>query len=198
MIPGLWGAPLKAIAAFLPPSQTQDFDLYTPTLLPSNNVTYQSEVISKKYDDIFQAPYGLNAYFDYEEGLAQAKKENKPILIDFTGHACVNCRKMEADVWSNSEVFEIISNDYILVQLYVDDKTELPVNEQYISEFSGKKIKTIGNKWSNFQASKFNSNSQPFYVLLGSDGTLLIPLHGAEYDALKYASYLKEGKAQFK
>ncbi len=193
LIPGLWGAPLKSVSAFLPPMQSQDFDLYTPTLMgntSSNKVVKHEDV---KYGDIFEAPYGLNAYFDYEEGIKEAKKENKPVMIDFTGHACVNCRKMEADVWSDSKVLDIIRNDYILIQLYVDDKTELEEDEQYVSDFSGKKISSIGNKWSDFQASRFNSNSQPFYVLLDPDGNLLADPEGAEYDIDKFLTFLNKG-----
>jgi thiol:disulfide interchange protein DsbD len=191
MVPGLWGAPLKAVAAFLPPQQSQDFDLYTPTL--GGNTSSKSETTTKKYGDIFHAPYGLNAYFDYEEGLAQAQKENKPVMIDFTGHACVNCRKMEADVWANKSVLDILRNQYVLIQLYVDDKTALPDAEQTISTFSGKKIKTIGNKWSDYQASKFNSNSQPFYVLLDADGNLLVQPKGADYTVENFVAFLNQG-----
>ncbi len=199
MIPGLWGAPLKSISAFLPPLQTQDFDLYTPTLTQGHVVSVNStQAEKKKYDDLFHAPYGLNAYFDYEEGLAAAKRMNKPVMIDFTGHACVNCRKMEADVWSDTNVLDIIRNDYVLIQLYIDDKTELPADEQYVSDFSGKKIKSIGNKWSDFQATKFNSNSQPFYVLLDGNGKKLLDPKGAVYNVDSYMDYLKEGLRIYK
>lgn len=195
MVPGLWGAPLKAVAAFLPPQQSQDFDLYTPTL--GGSTLSKGETTTKKYGDIFHAPYGLNAYFDYEEGLAQAQKENKPVIIDFTGHACVNCRKMEADVWANKRVLDILRNKYVLIQLYVDDKTELPATEQTISTFSGKKIKTIGNKWSNYQAATFNSNSQPFYVLLNTDGNLLVQPKGADYTVENFVTFLNQGLKAF-
>jgi thiol:disulfide interchange protein len=193
MIPGLWGAPLRAISAFLPPQQTQDFDLYTPTLGGHTAIAPTIDATPRKYADIFHAPYGLNAYFDYEEGLARAKKEHKPVIIDFTGHACVNCRKMEADVWSDPRVLSTLRNDYILIQLYVDDKTELPEKEQTVSSFSGKKIRTIGNKWSDFQASRFNSNSQPFYVLLDTQGHKLTEPQGADYNAESYLGYLEKG-----
>jgi thiol:disulfide interchange protein DsbD len=198
LIPGLWGAPLKSVAAFLPPMQSQDFDLYTPSLGGGATSSAKPEHSDKKYSDIFHAPYGLDAYFDYEEGVAMAKKENKPIMIDFTGHACVNCRKMEATVWSDKNVLDLLRNEYVLIQLYVDDKTELPESEQTVSAFSGKKIKTIGNKWSDYQASKFNSNSQPYYVLLDPEENLLITPQGAEYDVDKFAEYLKTAIEVFK
>ena len=197
LIPGLFGAPLRAVAAFLPPQYTQDFDLYTPTLTKGNTPEIKAEHTNKKYGDIFHAPYGLNAYFDYEEGLAQAWKEHKPVMIDFTGHACVNCRKMEADVWSNKKVLDLLRDQYVLIQLYVDDKTELPKNEQTVSAFSGKKIKTIGNKCSDYQASRFNANSQPFYVLLDSNGELLAQPQGADYDVDDFAKYLESGIMTF-
>jgi len=138
MIPGLWGAPLKAIAAFLPPQQTQDFDLSARSLestSPPNTSTH-------KYGELFHAPLRLDAFFDYEEGMAYARKVNKPVLIDFTGHSCVNCRKMEATVWPEPAVLKQIKEDYVLIQLYVDDKTELPLADQ--QEIEGKQIKTLG------------------------------------------------------
>ncbi|WP_120182070.1 protein-disulfide reductase DsbD family protein [Pelobium manganitolerans] len=195
MIPGLWGAPLKAISAFFPPQTTQDFDLYTNSISSAGIPLDQKS--KRKYSDIFHAPLNLNAFFDYEEGLAYAKEVNKPVLIDFTGHACVNCRKMESTVWPEKEVLRRLQNDYVLIQLYVDDKTELPSNEQRVSSFSGKKIKTIGNKWSDFQASRFNSNSQPYYVLLDHDGEMLNEPRGADYDPESFADFLDEGKVRF-
>jgi thiol:disulfide interchange protein DsbD len=194
MIPGLWGAPLRSIAAFLPPQQTQDFDLYTNSLGAGGNVEHKS---THKYGDIFHAPLGLDAFFDYDEGLAYAKKVNKPVIIDFTGHACVNCRKMEADVWSRKEVLSILNNEFVLIQLYVDDKTELAKEEQFVSKYSGKNIKTIGNKWSDLQASRFNANSQPFYVMLDTAGNLLVKPQGANYNPEEYVQYLQSGLKAF-
>ena len=194
MIPGLWGAPLKSISAFLPPQSTQDFDLYTPTL--TGNSTFKITRTPHKYSEIFHAPLNLDAYFDYDEGLAFAKSVHKPIIIDFTGHACVNCRKMEANIWPNKEVYKRISEDFILIQLYVDDKTDLAKGEQAVSA-SGKNIKTIGNKWSNLQAEKFQANSQPFYVLLDDSGNLLVPPSGADYDATSYLRFLDSGLDAF-
>ncbi|GAB3662413.1 cytochrome c biogenesis protein CcdA [Echinicola sediminis] len=196
MIPGLWGAPLKAISAFLPPQHTQDFDLYTASLGDGFS-GQKSERPSRKYDDIFHAPLNLEPFFDYEEGMAYAQKVDKPVLIDFTGHACVNCRKMEASVWSDPKVLETLKNDYVLIQLYVDDKTELPESEWKVSSFSGKTIKTIGNKWSDFQAVNFNSNSQPYYVVMGEGEQPLQKPVGAIYDVDQYHQYLLEGLHNF-
>ena len=195
MIPGLWGAPLKAISAFLPPQTTQDFDLYTNSISSAGKPSDQTS--KKKYGDIFHAPLNLDAFFDYDEGMAYAKKVNKPVLIDFTGHACVNCRKMESTVWPENQVLRRLQNDYVLIQLYVDDKTELPPNEQSTSSFSGKKIRTIGNKWSDFQASRFNANSQPYYVLLDHNGRMLTEPRGADYHPESFANFLDEGKTRF-
>ncbi len=192
LIPGLWGAPLQSVSAFLPPQQTQDFDLYTRSL-GSNPVAESDSKTPKKYGDIFEAPLGLNAFFDYEEGMAYAKKMNKPVMIDFTGHACVNCRKMEAAVWPKPDVLKRLRNDYVLIQLYVDDKTELPDTEQRVSSYSGKTIKTIGNQWSDLQASRFNTNSQPYYVLLGNDGKQLVQPQGADYEPEDFVKFLDSG-----
>ncbi len=191
MIPGLWGAPLKSISAFLPPMSTQDFVM-------SANSAPTAVHSSGKYSEIFHAPLGLDAFFDYDEGLSYAKKMNKPVFIDFTGHACVNCRKMEAAVWPDKEVLSRLSNDYVVIQLYVDDKTDLAVAEQIVSKYSGKKIETIGNKWSDLQASRFNANSQPFYVLLDANGNLLVQPKGADYDPKSFTQYLDSGLEAFK
>jgi thiol:disulfide interchange protein len=195
MIPGLWGAPLKSISAFLPPQQTQDFDLYTPSLLSGTGAgpTVQKSTEKHKYADLFHAPLNLDAFFDYDEGLAYARKVNKPILIDFTGHACVNCRKMEANVWPDPAVYKLISQDYVLIQLYVDDKTEV-APEDVVINAKGKKLNTIGKKWSDLQISKFNANAQPFYVLLDSrTESVMVPPQGADYDPANYKTFLDSG-----
>jgi thiol:disulfide interchange protein DsbD len=194
MIPGLWGAPLKSISAFLPPMSTQDFVVGANV----QGATVDHNSGTHKYSELFHAPLGLDAFFDYEEGLAYAKKVNKPIFIDFTGHACVNCRKMEAAVWPDKEVLSRLLNDFVVIQLYVDDKTDLVPAEQTVSKSSGKKIQTIGNKWSDFQASRFNANSQPFYVLLDANGNLLVQPKGADYDPKSFTQYLDSGLEAFK
>ncbi|WCT14102.1 protein-disulfide reductase DsbD family protein [Mucilaginibacter jinjuensis] len=192
MIPGLWGAPLKSISAFLPPQSTQDFDLSTlgsGSVAVSNN----TDTTPHKYADLFDKPKGFNPYFDYDEGLAYAKKMHKPVVVDFTGHACVNCRKMEASVWTDKQVYQRINQDYVLIQLYVDDKTELPAAEQAVTK-EGRTIKTIGNKWSYLQTSRFQANSQPFYVLLDPNKeTPLVSPQGADFDPVSYLSYLDSG-----
>lgn len=197
---GLWGAPLRSVSAFLPPQETQDFDLYTASLTggSSNNNSQQAQDGPHKYGDIFHAPLKLNAFFDYNEGIAYAKKVNKPVLIDFTGHACVNCRKMEANVWPDKDVHKMINEDYVLIQLYVDDKTDLAA-EDVVVNAKGKQLTTIGKKWSDLQASKFNSNSQPFYVLLDpKTEALLATPQGADYEIENYKLFLSTGLKAFK
>jgi thiol:disulfide interchange protein DsbD len=193
MVPGLWGAPLKAINAWLPPASTQEFDLYSKQF----SAPASAETATKKYANLFHAPYSLNAYYDYEEGMAAAKQQNKPVLLDFTGWSCTNCRKMEASVWANAEVLKRLKNDYILISLYVDDKTALAENEKYTSTFSGKTIKTLGQKWSDFQASTFGTNSQPYYVLVDTEGKQLVAPQAFNLDINNYIRFLDDGKATF-
>lgn len=188
MIPGLWGAPLEAISAFAPPQATQDFDLHNA----------KSDHAQKKYANLFHCPHNLDCFFDYDEGLAHARKTGKPVMIDFTGHSCVNCRKMEASVWADPEVLKRLKNDYVLISLYVDDKIELHEHEKYVSAFSGKKVKTIGNKWSDIQASKYGTNSQPYYVLLDHEEKLLVEPQAFNLDVQNYILFLDSGLEEFK
>ncbi|WP_286769211.1 thioredoxin family protein [Sphingobacterium sp. 40-24] len=197
MVPGLWGAPLKSISAFLPPSATQDFDLSAGIAAAPAH----SDGKVKKYAEIFHergTPKGFDPYYDYDEALAASKEQNKPVLIDFTGWNCVNCRKMEANVWTDPAVAKLLKEEFIMAELFVDDKTELPANEQFVSKYSGKKIKTIGNKNSDFQASAFDSNSQPLYVIVDASGTVLVPKTGANYNIAEYTAFLQSGIDAFK
>ncbi|UIR57253.1 thioredoxin family protein [Sphingobacterium sp. SRCM116780] len=195
MIPGLWGAPLKSISAFLPPQSTQDFDLNQASL---GSATHNVDVSSRKYANLFHAPLGLNVFFDYKEGMEYAQKNHKMVMIDFTGHACVNCRKMEANVWTDPDVRSVLNNDIVIIQLYVDDRTELAIEDQQKTA-DGKTLKTIGSKWSYLQAHQFESNSQPFYVLMDPlKEKVLIKPQGADYEANSYLVYLKEGLKVFK
>ena len=202
MIPGLWGAPLKLVSAYLPPSATQDFNLYNLQLNSGQAATPAnlSSIGPKKYEAIFKRAKvaGLDGWYDYDQALQVSKHVKKPLLIDFTGWNCVNCRKMEANVWSNPEVLSRLQQNFIMAELFVDDKTPLTQNEQYTSSYSHKKITTLGAKWSDLQASRFNSNSQPDYVILDSDGNLLLPPQGANYDPAAYAKFLDAGVAEYK
>ena len=172
MVPGLWGAPLKAISAFAPPLYTQDFNLY------------KNEVHA--------------AFDDYESGMAYAKKVNKPVMIDFSGFGCVNCRKMEASVWTDPKVKQLLENDYVLITLMVDDKTKLPQPIEIQENGKTRKLKTIGDKWSYLQRSKFGSNAQPFYILLNDEGQPLGPSYAFNEDVSKYIQFLQNGLKEFK
>jgi thiol:disulfide interchange protein DsbD len=205
MIPGLWGAPLKSISAFLPPPATQDFNLYNFQLNgasgPASATADLSSIGARKYEDGFTRAkvMDLEAWYDYDQALLVSQKLHKPILLDFTGWNCVNCRKMENNVWSNPEVHKMLKNDFVLVEAYVDDKkVELEKEQQYTSTYSGKKITLLGDKWSDIQASRFNSNSQPDYVVLNSKGDQLQPAQGADYHPEVYIKFLQDGIAAYK
>lgn len=199
LIPGMWGAPLKAVAAFLPPIGTQDFDLASNTGGPVAAASHDAS--SRKHYAHFHSwstIKGLDPYYDYEEALEAARTQNKPLLVDFTGWTCVNCRKMEANVWSDPAVKNLINTEFILVELYVDEKDlKLPESEQYISA-SGKKIDNVGKRNTDFQITKFQSNSQPLYALLDHSEELLVPTRGADYDVAKYIAFLEAGLEAFK
>ena len=150
------------------------------------------------YADFLHLPYGLKGYFNLEQAKACAKIVGKPILIDFTGHGCANCRVMEKRVWSNPEVLERLKEDYVVVALYVDDRTELPPSKWYESFYDGKIKKTIGKQNVDYQITKFNNNAQPFYVLMNHNGHLLSEPKGYDLDAQNFVRFLDQGKAQFK
>jgi thiol:disulfide interchange protein len=203
MVPGLWGAPLKSISAFLPPEGTQDFNLsQAPDAgnAPSASVPSASSIKERKYAANYASNKikGLEPWYDYEQALQVSKELHKPILIDFTGFVCVNCRKMESDVWSDKEVFKRIKNDFILLQLFVDDKADLDPKDVFVSTYSGKKITTIGAKWSDMEAKDFNSNSQPNYVIMDGNGNVLVPPQGANYSVSNYIKFLDSGLKAYK
>ncbi len=193
LVPGLWGAPLKAVSGFLPHQGTQDFDLYSNRFTNvSTDASHSSGV--KKYGDKLHAPLGIDAFFDYDEGLAYAKKVGKPVFLDFTGHSCTNCRKMENAVWPDPEVLRRLKNDFVVISLYVDDRTELAESEKYVSKYTGKKVKTIGNRNVDLQVSKFNSNAQPLYVIVDADGNALTGTFGYKEDIPGYIEFLDSWK----
>ncbi|HEY4324485.1 MAG TPA: cytochrome c biogenesis protein CcdA [Mucilaginibacter sp.] len=194
MIPGLWGAPLKVISGFLPPPATQDFDL-TRNDAGSIAPVQQTSIKEKKYEDIFKRGKhnGLNEWYDYDQALQVSKELKKPVLIDFTGWNCANCRKMENEIWSDPGVKKRMQNDFVLLELYVDEKGNLPASEYYNSTFSGKKITTIGGKNSDYETTQFNTNSQPFYVIIDGNGNVLVPPQGANFDVSNYTKFLDSG-----
>lgn len=195
LLPGMWGAPLKAISSFLPSPVTQDFDLSTGVAVSASTATSDIYVGTS----VKEGPHGLMAFTDYEEGMAAARKAGKPVFLDFTGLGCANCRKMEAGVWSDIQVQQRLANDFVKISLYVDDRTSLPEAEQFISSALGRErtIRTVGQKWSVFQAERYNMNTQPYYVILNHEEELLAPPRGYDLNIDKYIEFLEEGKSNF-
>ena len=196
LIPGLWGAPLKAISGFTPPmfysESPEGFGGSAVTVATTSSDTPDGA-------DPAHCPHGLNCFHDFETGKAYAEKVGKPILLDFTGWGCVNCRKMEEQVWSDPRVLSRLRNDFVLISLYVDERERLPESEQGISEITGKKIKTVGNLWSEFQALHFQTNSQPYYVVIGHESMDALTEPAAyDPDIEKYIDWLDRSKAAFK
>lgn len=172
MIPGLWGAPLKAVSAFAPPMSTQDFSLY------------EDEVVAE--------------YEDYDQGMQAALQQGKPVMVDFTGYGCVNCRKMELAVWSDEKVRDIMRDEYVLISLYVDDKTPLAVPITVVENGTERVLKTVGDKWSYLQRSKFGANAQPFYVLLDNEGYPLTGSYSFNEDVDAFVEFLNAGLEGYK
>jgi thiol:disulfide interchange protein len=194
MIPGMWGAPLKALAGYLPPQSTLDFDLSKRSAGVASNIAPGE---TRKYADLFHLPHELEGFFDYKDALAYAKKVNKPVFIDFTGHGCVNCREMEARVWVDPAVQQRLRNDYVIVALYVDDKTELPESSWYTSKYDSKVKKTIGAQNADLQIVKYNNNAQPHYCLVDHEGKLLVKPKNYDLNPANFAAFLDSGKAAF-
>ncbi|MCM0666066.1 protein-disulfide reductase DsbD family protein [Flavobacterium tyrosinilyticum] len=196
LIPGLWGAPLKLISAFPPPPQYSESPFGVGG---SGNGAVSSESIKGLPEGAELGPHGIMVFHDYEDGLAYAKEINKPIMLDFTGYACVNCRKMENNVWSEPAILPILKNDVVLISLYVDDKRELPKEEQFTTA-SGDKIITVGDKWTDFMISKYKTNTQPLYVITDLEGKNMNASKPtiSYVNADEYLHWLKEGISNFK
>ena len=192
MIPGMFGAPLRGLSGWLPPEQTQDF--YLTNAVGSGGT---STTLTKADRNKPHLPHGLEGYFDYEQALSAAKAQNKPVFIDFTGFNCANCRKMEANVWPMPEVLERLKNDFVIASLYVDDKTALPKEQQFISTYDKREKVTIGDKNADLQITKFNNNAQPFYCVVTPEGELLTKPVGYT-NAEDFVQFLDAGLAKFK
>ncbi|WP_413998640.1 cytochrome c biogenesis protein CcdA [Flavobacterium sp. W1B] len=194
LIPGLWGAPLKIVSAFPPPMEYSE----SPFGVGSSRGNTSAATILP--DGAKSGPHGIIVFDDYEKGLAYAKTVNKPIMLDFTGFACVNCRKMENNVWSDSKILPILNNEVVLISLYVDDKRELPKSEQFVSKTTGSEIETVGDKWTDFMITKYKTNTQPLYVITDLEGNNL----NAKKPTISYVGineyeiWLKEGISNFK
>lgn len=204
LIPGLFGAPLQAVSGLLPPQSSQKFDLTkngNQVIITGSNVSVNdnsSLCDEPRFADKLHLPHGLKGYFDYNQALKCASEKNKPLFIDFVGHTCANCKEMEAKVWSDPRVLERLRRDYIIVALYVDDRTELPENEWVTSKRDGKVKKTIGKKNADFQASRFNMNGQPYYALFDNNEQSLVEPRGYNLDIEEFIKFLDKGVEEFK
>ncbi|MCH7407938.1 thioredoxin family protein [Belliella sp. DSM 111904] len=195
LIPGLWGAPLKGLSGYLPPMATHDFDITATKGLTVSEAVTLDEV--PKYAELLHLPHGIQGYFDYEQALVAARRADKPLFIDFTGHGCVNCREMEARVWSDPQVLKRLNEDFVVVALYIDERFELPESEWYTSEYDGKEKKTIGKQNADFQITRFNNNAQPYYVILDHNEELLVRPKAYDTNIQNFVNFLDEANAEF-
>jgi thiol:disulfide interchange protein DsbD len=205
LLPGLFGAPLTRIASLLPPRETSGFNLLkaisenrgttAPGLVTTASLSLCEE---PKYADFLQFEYGLEGYFDLEQGLACARELGKPVLIDFKGHACANCKEMDARVWSDAGVQQRLRDNFVLVALYVDDRTKLPENEVFVSKIDGKEKKTIGKKNEDIEISMFNTNTLPLYAIVDPSGNPLIETRGTDFDIQAYIDWLDKGSEAYR
>ncbi|UBZ14961.1 thioredoxin family protein [Flagellimonas marinaquae] len=189
LVPGLWGAPLKLVSGFPPPMHYSE----SPNGVGYAQMGGGSSSHGLLPEGATYGPHDIVSFNDYKTGMTYAKTVGKPVLIDFTGHACVNCRKMEERVWSEPRILKLLNEEVVLISLYVDDKRELPEDQQYVSAATGKKIKTIGNKWSDFQIKEYRANAQPYYVMVDHEGEKLNEPVGYTPDVEAYGSWLRQG-----
>ena len=199
LIPGMFGAPLKALSGYLPPLSTMDFNLSATTGTAATGTTVPSSLDrskiaggAPKYSDFLHLPHGLEGFFDYEEGMQYAKEVGKPVFLDFTGHGCVNCREMEANVWSDPTVQQLLHDNYVIIALYVDDKKQLP-EEEWITTPDGKVRKTLGKINASFQIERFGINAQPYYVLLDNAGQPLVTPRSYDLNVNGFIQFLESG-----
>lgn len=198
LIPGLFGAPLKALSGYLPPMTTHDFNLVELSQSGTAFTGEEDELCEEPlYADILEFPHGIKGYFDYDQAIDCAREQGKPLFIDFTGHGCVNCREMEARVWSDPAVLKRLKTDFVMVALYVDDRKELPEEDWYVSEYDGKTKKTIGKQNADLQITRFNNNAQPFYVILDHDENLLMQPKAYDLDVGNFVDFLDQALINF-
>jgi thiol:disulfide interchange protein DsbD len=194
---GLFGYELKTIAPLLPPKSPNGLDLTQRAVYSGSPIISAGEEIEEctpvKYADMFHMPLGLKGFYDLEEGLACAKASGKPVLIDFKGHFCSNCKKMEAAVWSDPEVLRTLREEFVIVALYTDDRTRLPESEWYTSEVDGRVKKTIGQQNVDYEIAMFRTNTIPLYVMMDADGKVIGEPRGTDLDVQSYLSWLKSG-----
>ncbi len=194
LIPGMWGAPLSKLSGYLPPLSSQDFVLGANNTSADNNAPVSQ---ARKYSDTLHLPHGLEGFFDLAEAEAYAKQVNKPIFIDFTGHGCVNCREMEARVWSDATVQQILRDEYVLCALYTDDRMSVSENDWVVTE-AGKTLKSLGQINAHYQLKRFGANAQPYYVLQGRNGDVLIEPRSYDLDVAGFIEFLRRGVEEYK
>lgn len=205
LIPGMFGAPLKALSGYLPPMATHDFNLAAMRGGSSSGGSEDGSYLDRakvdggvvKFGDFLHLPHGLEGFFDYEQGMAYAKAVGKPVFLDFTGHGCVNCREMEANVWSNPTVLSILKRDYVIIALYVDDKKELPESD-WVTGTDGKVKKTLGKINASWQIEKFGINAQPYYALMNNSGDMLVKPRSYDLNVEGFISFLEDGVKVYK
>ena len=201
LVPGMFGAPLKALSGYLPPQSTHDFDINALVRQSGGRGTaqYASNQLCEppKYADFLHLPHSLQGYFDLEQAKRCAAEQGKPIFIDFTGHGCVNCREMEANVWSHPEVLRRLQENYVIAALYVDDKSTLTESEWYTSAYDGKEKKTLGKKYADYQITKFNVNAQPYYVLMDENENVLVKPIAYDLSVENFVKFLDAGVAAY-
>jgi thiol:disulfide interchange protein DsbD len=204
LIPGLFGAPLKGLSALIPPPETSSFNISRMisenrqvVTAPSNEAGLSQTCSTPKYSDLFEMPLGLIGYFDYKQGLECAKEQGKPVLIDFKGHACANCKLMEARVWSDPDVLQRLRDNFVIIALYVDDRTQLPENEWITSALDGKVKKTVGKINEDLEISKFRTNALPYYVIADHEGNPVIKPMPTNLNVEEYRKWLDDGLALF-
>ena len=196
MIPGMWGAPLKALSGYLPPLSSQDFVLGAQSAAPAVSTT-SSDIDNPKYGDFLHLPHNLKGFFDMNEAEAYAEKVGKPIFIDFTGHGCVNCREMEARVWADATVQQILREEYVIVALYTDDKMKLEKSD-WVTAKNGDVLKTLGAINANYALTRFGVNAQPYYVLQGKNGAILGEPRGYDLSVEGFVEFLRKGVEEYK
>ena len=192
MIPGMWGAPLKALSGYMPPMQTQDFVMTAGSGAAAPSSQSSAPETGVKYGDVLKLPLGLEGFFDLAEAEAYAAKVDKPLFVDFTGHGCVNCREMEARVWSDSRVLELLRNEYVIVALYADDKLKVDESD-WVTTDTGKVLKTLGKINSYYALKTYGVNAQPYYVLQGRNGEPLVEPRGYDLDVDAFVQFLRSG-----
>ncbi|MFD2550733.1 protein-disulfide reductase DsbD family protein [Bizionia sediminis] len=198
MIPGLWGAPVELISGFPPPMSTNSESPYGVGYSKRTTISAGTGLATELPEHAHYGPNNIIAFHDYEHGLAYAKKVNKPVMLDFTGLTCVNCRKMEEQVWVEEPILELLNNEVVLISLYVDDRKKLPENEQYESELTGNTVTTYGHKWLEFQQVRYNTNAQPLYIIQDTNGNDISEPVGYMPDAEEYYNWLSNGVERFK